>query len=84
MSLATLIWLAVWMAEGSIAFRVGSAAIAMPATVVVVVAALALGLELLDGLLLLPQAASSATAAITNRVAIVHRARRRGDFRGAR
>jgi hypothetical protein len=50
----------------------------------VVVAALALGLELLDELLLLPQAASSATAAITNRVAIVHRARRRGDIRGAR
>jgi hypothetical protein len=47
------------MAEGSIALRVGSAAIAMPATVVVVVAALALGLALLDELLLLPQAASS-------------------------
>jgi hypothetical protein len=46
---------------------------------------LALGLGLLDELvLLLPQAASSATAAITNRVAIVHRARLRGDLRDAR
>jgi hypothetical protein len=45
---------------------------------------LAAGLVLLDELLLLPHAASSATMAITNRVAIDHRARRRADLRGAR
>jgi len=46
--------------------------------------ALALGLALLDELLLLPHAASSTTVAITNRAAIDHRARRRVDLRGAR
>ena len=45
---------------------------------------LALGLALLDELLLLPHAASSATMAIANRAAIDHRARRRVDLRDAR
>jgi len=57
---------------------------AVHGTTAVVALAAALGLALLDELLLLPHAASSTTVAITNRAAIDHRARRRVDLRGAR
>ena len=59
--------------DGSVVTAARSAAVQAAAAVVVL--ELALGLVLLDGLLLLPHAASTATMAIANRAAIDHGAR---------
>ncbi len=88
MSLATRRLLALTMALGNIALSDESVVTAARSAGVQVAAAIgaavALGLVLLDVLLLLPHAASSTTMAITNRVAIDHRARRRVDLRDTR
>ena len=70
------------LSDGSVVTAARSAGVQVAAAVVAV--ALALGLALLDELLLLPHAASSATMAIASRAATDHRARRRVDPRGAR
>jgi hypothetical protein len=68
--------------DGSVVTAARSAAVQGAAAVVVL--AVALGLALLDVLLLLPHAASIATMAIASRAAIDHGARRRIARCGAR
>jgi hypothetical protein len=70
--------------DASVVTAARSAAVHGAAAVVALALGLTLGLALLDELLLLPHAASSATMAIANRAAIDHRARRRVDLRDAR